>query len=237
MDGWWSTSCNVNKSGWMENYVFEAWFKDVFLKYIADIPKSIVVFFDGQGSHTTFDTARKAKEANVHIVFLPAHTSSTLQSQDVGVCGPAKKVWYQILQKFYRESRQQTVSKPAFPTLLKELYKEAFVEKPNNIISGFNKSDLCPLDKERVPKSKPLSTLIPVNSSIPTQDENNVRFNITNDTPRSNTAADNSINSCNSIVNTLLVGPVTPRKALHRAILAAIQPTQNNLTASALQNA
>ena len=131
------------------------------------------------------------------------------------------------------------MSKPAFPTLLKKLNKEAFVKKPNNIISGFNKSDLCPLDKERVPKSKikPLSTLIPVNSSIPTQDENNVRFNITNDTPRSNTAADNSINSCNSIVNTLLVGPVTPRKALRRAILAAIQPTQSNLTASALQNA
>ena len=78
-----------------------------------------MVFFDGHGSHTTFDTAHKAKEANVHIVF-PPHTSSTLQSQDVGIYGPAKKGWNQILQMFYRESRQQTVSKPAFPTLLKE---------------------------------------------------------------------------------------------------------------------
>ena len=49
-------------------------------------------------------------------------------------------------------------------------------------------------------------------------------------------AADNSIKSSN-IVNTPSVGPVTPRKALCRAILAAVQPTQNNLTASALQNA
>ena len=56
------------------------------------------------------------------------------------------------------------VSKPAFLALLKELYKEAFVKKPNNIISFFNKSGLCRLDKERVPKSKikPSSTLIPV---------------------------------------------------------------------------
>ena len=31
------TSCNVNKREWMEKAVFEAWFKDVFLKYVADI--------------------------------------------------------------------------------------------------------------------------------------------------------------------------------------------------------
>ena len=211
----------------MNDYVFEAWFKGVFLKYVADILKPVVVFFDGHGSHITFDTAHKAKEATVHIVCLPSHTSSALQPLDVGVYGPAKKVWYQILQKFYRKSRQQTVSKPAFPTLLKELYKETSVKKPNNTISGFKKSGLCPLDKERVPKSKikPSSTLIPVNNSTPTQDENNVEFNIT-DTPRSNTAADNSINSSNSIVNTPPVRPVTPRKAL-----------RTNLTASTLQNA
>ena len=140
--------------------------------------------------------------------------------------------------KVLQEVKEQTVSKPAFPTLLKELYKETSVKKPNNTISGFKKSGLCLLDKERVPKSriKPSSTLIPVNNSTPTQDENNVEFNIT-DTPRSNTAVDNSVNSSNSIVNTPPVGPVTPRKAFCRAILAAIQPTQSNLIASALQNA
>ena len=108
------------------------------------------------------------------------------------------------------------MSNPAFPTLLKELYKEPFVKKLKNIISGFNKS---------------------VNSSTPKQDENNVEFSITNDTPRLNTAVDNFINSSNFFVNTPPVGPVTPRKALRRAILAAIQSTQSNLTASALQSA
>ena len=212
----------------MKDYVFEAWFKGVFLKYVADILKPVVVFFDGHGSLITFDTAHKAKEATVHIVCLPSHTSSALQPLDVGVYGPAKKVWYQILQKFYRKSRQQTVSKPAFPTLLKELYKETSVKKPNNTISGFKKSGLCPLDKERVPKSKikPSSAMIPVNSSTPTQNESNVEFNIASDTPRSNAAANNSINSSNSIVNTPPVRPVTPRKAL-----------RTNLTASTLQNA
>ena len=80
------------------DYVFEAWFKDVFLKYVADIPKPIVVFFDGHVSQITFDTAHKVKEANVHIICLLPHTSSVLQPLDVGVYGSAKKVWYQILQ-------------------------------------------------------------------------------------------------------------------------------------------
>ena len=47
------------KSGWTEDYAFEAWFKNVFLKYVASIPKPIVVFFNGHGSNITFDTPHK----------------------------------------------------------------------------------------------------------------------------------------------------------------------------------
>ena len=71
IDGPEGTSYNVTTSGWMEDYVFEAWFKNVFLKYVADIPKPHVVYFNGHCSHITFNTAHKAKEANVHIVCLP----------------------------------------------------------------------------------------------------------------------------------------------------------------------
>ena len=90
-----------------------------------------------------------------------------------------------------------------------------------------------------MPKSKiePSSTLTHVKSSTPTQNENNIEFNITNDTLRSNTATDNSINYSNFTVNTPPVEPATPREALCRAISAAIQSTQSNLTSSVLQNA
>ena len=111
------------------------------------------------------------------------------------------------------------MTKPAFPTLLKELYKEAFVKKPNNITAGFNKAGLCPLDKERVPKSriKPSSTLIPVSTSTQTREENGVQLNITNDTTRL---------TDNSTATTPVVEPVTPRKVLCKAIIAEIKPTE-----------
>ena len=48
----------------MEDHVFKTWLKDVFLKYIVDQPKPIVVFFNDHGSHITFDTICKAKEAS-----------------------------------------------------------------------------------------------------------------------------------------------------------------------------
>ena len=129
--------------------------------------------------------------------------------------------------------------KASIPNSFEGALQRSFCKETYNIISGFNKSSLCLLDKDRAPKTKikPSSTLIPVNSSTPKQDENNVEFSITNDTPRLNTIVDNSINSSNFFVNTPPVGPVTPRKALRRAILAAFQSTQSNLTASALQSA
>ena len=37
-------SYNVTKSGWMEDYVFEAWFKDIFVKYVADIKTYCCIF-------------------------------------------------------------------------------------------------------------------------------------------------------------------------------------------------
>ena len=55
------TSYNITQSGWMEGYVFEAWFKDVFLKFVADVPKPIVVFFDGHGSHSMTQLLRQRK--------------------------------------------------------------------------------------------------------------------------------------------------------------------------------
>ena len=39
--------------------------------------------------------------------------------------------------------------KASISNFSKGAFKEAFVKKPNNIISGFNKSGLCPQDKER----------------------------------------------------------------------------------------
>ena len=74
------------------------------------------------------------------------------------VYGPAKKEWHRILTRFYLESRLETVSKPAIPSGLKCLFDKGFVSKPDNLISGFRKHELFPVNKDAVPKSKLLSS-------------------------------------------------------------------------------
>ena len=72
MDGGPPNTCyNVTKSGWMEDYVFEAWFVQVFIEYLKDKEKPVIVFFDGHGSHLTYQTASNAKHENIHIICLP----------------------------------------------------------------------------------------------------------------------------------------------------------------------
>ena len=40
-----NTTYNTTESGWMEDFVFEAWIKDVFLPSVADKDKSIIAYF------------------------------------------------------------------------------------------------------------------------------------------------------------------------------------------------
>ena len=114
-----NASHNMTKSGWMEDDIFEAWFKDVLLPFMADKDEPIVVIFNGHGSHLTHQTAARAKEENVAIIVCsPPHTPNALQPLDVGVYWPAKKSWYGILHRFCKERRQETVIKSAFPGLV-----------------------------------------------------------------------------------------------------------------------
>ena len=85
------THCNVTRSGWMEDYVFEQWLKNVFVDQVKELTKdkTVVLLYDGHGSHMTFETCRVAVENNISIICLPPHTSHALQSSDVGVY-PAK---------------------------------------------------------------------------------------------------------------------------------------------------
>ncbi len=231
-----NTSYNLTKSGWMEYFVFEAWFKSVLLPSVSEKPKPKVVLFDGHWSQLTHATAIQGKEKDVAIVCLPPHTSSALQPFDVGVYGPAKKVWYSILHQFYRESRQKTVTKPAFPALLNLLYSRAFIRKPSNLEAGFRKASLCPWNKDAIPQAK--LVLCRTTESGDTRED-------------AHSSSDASVEPSFEIISTpsqnakppmdsstpKTPSNMTPRKAMRAAKLQAIQPVQTDAAASALNNA
>ena len=202
----------IRKSGWMEAYIFESWFREVFLRQLEGKPKPILVFFDGHGSHLTYQTASKAKATNVHLVCLPPKTSSALQPLDVACYEPPKREWYRILSNFYRETRQKTVQKPAYPRLLKLLFENAFVGKPENMMSGFRKCCLHSVNKEALPKAK----LLPSTALIPSVEQ---------PATVSSTSASESEQQ------------MTPHKAMRLAIVATVCPPVSESTRQALENA
>ena len=93
---------NISKSDWMEGYIFESWFSEVFLRQLENKPKPIIVFFDEHGSHLTYQTASPVnKEAVPKAKLLPSTTlipsveqtatvSSTSASESEQQMGPHK---------------------------------------------------------------------------------------------------------------------------------------------------
>ena len=58
----------VSPSGWMHDNVFENWFMEYFIPFVANDQKPVLVIYDGHGSHLTFKTVEAAIKNNIKIV-------------------------------------------------------------------------------------------------------------------------------------------------------------------------
>ena len=74
-----------------------------------------------------------------------------MQPLDVAVFGPLKKQWKQILNRWFRESRLQSVTKEVFAGLLKQLCEHV---SEQHAIVGFRVAGLWPINKEIVLKKR-----------------------------------------------------------------------------------
>ena len=177
------TCFNVTPSGWMEDYAFEEWIVKIFLEFVENQPKPVVLFFDGHNSHLTYRSAINCQKNGIHLICLPPSTSHALQLMDVSVFGPMKTVWRNILPKFYQDSKAAGVTKGSFCVLLNQLWAQSFTSKPQNLVKGFKKTGLYPVDMHAIPQSKIIVT---------------VDFEQTSE---KNTGSSANINSVNSITN------------------------------------
>ena len=148
------TCFNVTPSGWMEDCAFEEWIVKIFLKFVENQPKPVVLFFDGHNSHLTFRSAINCQKNGIHLICLSPSTSHALQPMDVSVFGPMKTVWRNIQSKFYQESKAAGVTKGSFCVLLNQLWAQSFTSKPQNLVKGFKKLDYILLTCMLYPSQK-----------------------------------------------------------------------------------
>lgn len=153
--------CRYNRttSGWFDSNTFQDWVESVALPYFQNKEGRKVLLGDNLSSHLSIDLIRKCKEQDVYFVFLPANSTHLTQPLDVAFFRPMKTAWRDILFAWKKtEGRTQaSVPKNCFPGLLKKLFERLDTNVKNNILAGFSKTGISPLNKikvlERLPGS------------------------------------------------------------------------------------
>lgn len=97
---------------------------------------------DGHSSHISFDVIEIARDNNIHLLCLPAHTTHLLQPLDVAVFKSLKSHYNKFCHEFSAKGRVVT------PDDITPLFAKAWSNAltPVNIMNGFRKSGIYPLN-------------------------------------------------------------------------------------------
>lgn len=145
------TRFNRTKSGWFDAFCFEDWVQTIAIPYFKKLegegPKYLIG--DNLASHLSLESVKMCSENNINFIFLPANSTHLTQPLDVAFFRPLKMTWRNILEEWEKSSgrNEATVPKDRFPTLLKKLCDSL---RSENVIAGFKKCGIVPLDRNKV---------------------------------------------------------------------------------------
>ena len=114
---------------------------------------------DNLAAHISEDVIKRCKENNIRFVCLHPNSTDKTQPLDVAYFAPLKSAWRNILNEWKKSPQGRihpTLPKSKFPALLKKLV--LFLEDnngANNLVSGFRKCGIHPLDRNQVLKRLP----------------------------------------------------------------------------------
>jgi hypothetical protein len=88
------------------------------------------------------------KANDIAFVCLPPHSTDKLQPLDVGVFGPLKKVWREVLTDYkLKNPKEAIIPKTEFPRLLNSVLAKA--DPGRHLPAAFLKCGLHPVSKEK----------------------------------------------------------------------------------------
>lgn len=95
------------------------------------------------------ESVKLCKGNDISFIFLPANSTHFTQPLDVAFFRQLKSTWRQILEEWKKGPgrAETTVPKDKFPALLKKLCDSL---KEENVIAGFKKCGLAPLNRNKV---------------------------------------------------------------------------------------
>jgi len=141
------------------------------------VPKNSIrwiLILDGHGSHITVDFLYTCKVNNVHLVFLPAHSSHVLQPLDLSCFSPIKLRYRQQIASLASLDDSVKIKKHRFIEYYHCAREESLTERV--IRAGWKASGISPWNPEKAyassqvkgkPKDKPTTPPRPKHVQIP----------------------------------------------------------------------
>ena len=108
----------------------------------SDPTEARLLILDGHGSHETTDFMYLCYHSNIHLLFLPPHTSHVLQPLDLSVFSPLKRSYRKELAFLLPEYISSVTGKQYMIKCYYKARKEALASK--NIQSGWRATGLWP---------------------------------------------------------------------------------------------
>lgn len=107
---------------------------------------------DNLSAHVSLEAIELCSLHDIHFIFLPSNSTHLLQPLDVAVFSSLKSNWREILTEWKQKEGQNEVTLPKFkfPTLLKRLMTRIDGTVKNNVVNGFRKCGIIPLDPQPV---------------------------------------------------------------------------------------
>lgn len=151
---------NRSKSGWFDSVTFADWFEKTFLPHAKRLSKRVVLIGDNLASHFSERVITLARENNIAFVCLPKNSTHICQPLDVAFFRPLKQRWRIILDdwKAKKQTKSSSVTKDKFPGLLRDLslavcgenYEATGKLFSSNVVAGFRKCGIYPLNRKEV---------------------------------------------------------------------------------------
>lgn len=140
---------NRTKSGWFDTFCFSDWVESVAIPFFKDLEGTKYLIGDNLASHLSLDLIKLCNEKNIKFIFLPSNSTHLTQPLDVAFFRPMKMTWRKILEEWKKGPGrgEASVPKDRFPGLLKQLCDSL---KEDNVVSGFRKCGIVPLDRNKV---------------------------------------------------------------------------------------
>ncbi|XP_046975376.1 MFS-type transporter clz9-like [Vanessa cardui] len=134
----------ANRSRWINSFIFVSVLKHIQKHTLCTKDNPILLLCDNHESHVSLEAINYAKENGIIYLSFPPHTSHRLQPLDVGVFAALSKLKI-AFNNWHTMNPGKALTIYNTPKLVTIAYFESFTAK--NIISGFNKPGIWPLNE------------------------------------------------------------------------------------------